>query len=253
MPAHIVRLLLLLAGLMILAVSARNYVIDPSYGQFGSYRGDAIAELMAGAPQFRGPAYCQACHTDRHTEWTVGAHVNVKCEACHGPAGEHPVGGALAKPDDAIKLCTLCHEAMPTRPAAQPQIVVAEHPFKHDQELQCVACHNPHSPKIGGQPASDVVQTAVTPTAETPASPTLSARLVALTAPCTPCHGADGRGVGTYPTLVGSERAELVSKLEAYRSGAQQEPMMNAIAGSLNDEVIAELAKHYAGLPAEPR
>ncbi|MFQ6005581.1 MAG: hypothetical protein ACE5OQ_08750, partial [Woeseia sp.] len=151
MPAHIARLLLLLAAFLFLAVTARNYVLDPSYYEFGYYRGDSVIELAAGEPQFRGATYCQACHAARHTEWTTGPHGSVKCEVCHGAAREHPADGPLPIPDDTIRLCTVCHEAMPTRPAAQPQIVVAEHPFRHEGALQCITCHNPHSPKIGGQ------------------------------------------------------------------------------------------------------
>jgi len=232
MPAHIFRLLLLLAALLLLAVTARNYMLDPSFYQFGVYRGDAVVELAAGAPQFRGPAYCEACHADRHTEWTAGAHRGVKCEVCHGAAREHPVDGALPIPTNTIKLCTVCHEAMPARPATQPQIVVAEHPFKHDGALQCATCHNPHSPAIGGQ--------------RPPSAP----REAALTAPCASCHGADGQGVGTYAALAGGDRAALARQLEEYRSGALQNPIMNAIAGSLSDKDIADLAEHYSSLPA---
>jgi len=253
MPAHIVRLLLLLAAFLILAVTARNYFLDPSFYQFGHYRGDAVVELAAGTPQFRGPAYCQACHAERHTEWTAGVHRSVKCEACHGPAREHPAAGSLPLLEDSIKLCTVCHEAMPTRPAAQPQIVVAEHPFAHDEALQCVACHNPHSPKIGGQedPAAD--QAVITPVASNAVAPAqISARLAALIAPCTACHGADGRGVGTFSALAGSERAVLARRLDEYRSGVLQDPMMNAIAKSLSDADIADLAEHFASLPGGP-
>ena len=259
MPAHIVRLLLLLAAFAVLAVTARNYVLDPSYYRFGAYRADAVIEIAAGAPQFRGAAYCQACHAERHSEWTASAHRNVTCEVCHGPAREHPVAGALPIPDDTIKLCTLCHEAMPTRPAAQPQIVVAEHPFKHDGALQCVTCHNPHSPTIGGreEPAeapATATHAATETAAPAPAAETSIAapRLVALTTPCTPCHGADGRSSAMSSALAGSERAMLARKLQEYRSGALQHPMMNAIAASMSDADIADLAEHYASLPGGP-
>lgn len=242
MPVHIVRLLLLLGGFLILALLARNYVLDPSYYQFGDYRGDAVVELANELPpSFRGAAYCQACHAERHAEWTAGAHRNVKCEVCHGAAGEHPVSGPLPKPENTIKLCTVCHEAMPGRPAAQPQVVVMEHPVKHDGDLQCLTCHNPHSPKIGGpQPE---------PAVATPVPGQLSARLVRLTTPCTPCHGADGRNAAMSAALAGRDSAELLQKLEQYRSGALQHAVMNAVTKSLSDDDIADLAEHYAGLP----
>ena len=85
--------------------------------------------------------------------------------------------------------------------------------------------------------------------ADTPATPQLSARLVKLTTPCTPCHGADGRNSAMSAALAGGESAELARKLEEYRSGALQHPVMNAVTKSLSDEDIADLALHYAGLP----
>jgi predicted CXXCH cytochrome family protein len=253
MPAHIVRLLLLLAGFLILAVVARNYVLDPSYYQFGDYRGDAVIEEAAYPPQFQGAAYCQGCHGERHMEWTAGVHRSVKCEVCHGPAREHPATGPLPIPDDTMKLCTICHEAMPGRPAAQPQIVIAEHPVPHDGPLQCLTCHNPHSPKIGDQEEPAAAEAAVTPAAADTAGPVqISKRLMVLTRPCTPCHGADGRNSAMSAALAGSERAVFVRKLQEYRSGALQHQVMNAVTKSLSDEDIADLAEHYASLPGGP-
>jgi len=253
MPAHIVRLLVLLAAFLVLAVAARNYVLDPSYYQFGDYRGDAVIEEAAYPPQFRGSAYCQACHAERHAEWTLGIHRSVKCEVCHGPAREHPVDGPLPKPDNTIKLCTVCHEAMPGRPAAQPQIVIAEHPVPHDGALQCLTCHNPHSPKIGGRAEPVATEAEGTPAAaETPAPLQISKRLVVLTTPCTPCHGADGRNSAMSAALAGSERAVLDRKLQEYRSGALEHQVMNAVTKALSDEDIADLAEHYASLPGGP-
>jgi len=250
MPAHIVRLLLLLGVFLILAVAARNYVVDPSYYRFGDYRSDAVVEIAADPPQFRGASYCQGCHVDRHAEWTAGVHRKVKCEVCHGPAREHPMTGPLPKPDNTIKLCTVCHEAMPTRPAAQPQIVLAEHPVPHDGPIQCLTCHNPHSPKLGGPEEAVVDQAADTPVAtETVVFVQISPRLVVLTTPCTPCHGADGRNAAMSAALAGAERAVLDRKLQEYRSGALQHAVMNAVTKSLSDEDIADLAEHYANLP----
>lgn len=123
------------------------YVITPdSFYVYGHYRADSVGEIAAQMPKFQGPAYCQECHEERHAEWNAGVHTVVKCEVCHGAVGEHPIEGDLpVVPADSVKLCTLCHEAMPTRPASQPQIVVSEHAGSE----QCVTCHNPHSPKIG--------------------------------------------------------------------------------------------------------
>jgi cytochrome c553 len=52
--------------------------------------------------------------------------------------------------------------------------------------------------------------------------------------------------------IAGSERAALVRKLQEYRSGELQHPVMNAVTSSLSDEDIADLAEHYASLPGGP-
>ncbi len=146
MPKHIIRLLLLIGAFVVAAIAARSYFVPDSFYVFGPYRADSVREIAAGTPKFKGPVYCQACHEERHVEWSAGVHKAVKCEVCHGAAGDHPANGKLPVPTETVKLCTLCHEAMPTRPVTQPQIVVAEHAGTE----QCITCHNPHSPRIGG-------------------------------------------------------------------------------------------------------
>jgi cytochrome c553 len=124
---------------------------------------------------------------------------------------------------------------MPARPAAQPQIDVSQHAGTE----QCKTCHNPHSPRIGG---SATAQAAAVPGAtETPSAATLSAS-------CAACHGADGLGIGTFPPLAGKQAEYLAKLLQDYRSGAQQNVMMNTIAKSLSDQDITDLATYFASL-----
>jgi len=227
MPKHILRLLALAVGFIILALAAKSYFTPDSFYQFGHYRGDSVAQIAADAPKFKGTDYCQECHEERHVEWTAGTHKVVKCEVCHGAVREHPVDGELpVVPTDTVKLCTLCHESMPTRPAAQPQIVVSEHAGTE----QCATCHNPHSPRIGG-PAGDQAAADSGPAAQ-----------------CAACHGADGLGVEDFPPLAGKDAGYLAMQLQDYRSGAREDPMMNAISEDLSDADIAGLADHFASL-----
>ncbi len=230
MPKHGVRLILLLVAFFASAVGARYYLKAPSFYEYGHYRANSVTEIAAPQPRYRGPGYCQTCHADRHTEWSAGVHKVVKCEVCHGAAKEHPQSGKLVIPTDTVRLCTLCHEAMPGRPAAQPQIEVAQHAGGQ----QCVTCHNPHSPKIGG-PAATKASAAPVGTQ-------------ALSARCAGCHGADGLGVGTFPALAGKDADYLAKALQDYKSGARANPMMNTIAKSLSDQDIGDLAAHYASL-----
>ncbi len=224
MPTHILRLILLVVGFIILAIAAAIYLTPESFYEFGHYRADSVGEIAADTPQFQGPDYCEACHEEQHTDWTAGVHTVVKCEVCHGAAREHPAdGGKLPIPDDTVKLCTLCHEKMPARPAAQPQIVVSE----HAGEEQCVTCHDPHSPALGGDQAGEESDPA---------------------AACAGCHGDEGRGTGDFPSLAGKDADYLAMQLRNYRSGARENAMMNTIAESLSDADIVGFAAFYAAL-----
>ena len=69
---------------------------------------------------------------------------------------------------------------------------------------------------------------------------------------CAGCHGiADWRTaypqVYSVPKLGGQHAAYIVKALQAYRSGARKHPTMNAIAGSLTDQDMADLAAYYSG------
>ena len=59
MPKHIVRLILLFVGLRVVAVAARNFLVDKSFYEYGHYRGNAVAEIARDKPKFQGTAYCQ--------------------------------------------------------------------------------------------------------------------------------------------------------------------------------------------------
>jgi hypothetical protein len=225
MPKHGVRLIFLILVFLGVAVAGIFYLPPDSFYRYGHYRADSVVEIAAQTLIYQGPDYCQGCHEERHTTWSVGVHATVKCEVCHGAAGEHPISGTLPVPTDTVRLCTLCHEAMPTRPPAQPQIEVAEHAGTE----QCITCHNPHSPKIGGVGGGP-------------------AGAEALVAQCSGCHGEDGRGNEDSPPLAGQQAEFLAQRLRDYKSGTAEHAMMNMIAEALNDQDIADLAAHYASL-----
>lgn len=265
MPKHIIRLVLLLAGLLVVAIIAKGFFTDPSFYKYGTYRADSVPAIAAPTPKIRGPEHCQSCHVDRHAEWSAGGHHNVNCEICHGTAArEHPDNYKLPIPEDTITLCTQCHEKMPSRPAAQPQIVVAEHPFPHEGDLQCKTCHNPHSPRIGGPrpgptaaeatvapeqkpaevvavtPPSEKAPKVVAPTEKKPVAKAVAAETVAAPAPepvtekivapasaasCSGCHGAEGQGMGTFPALAGKDADHFTTQIGRYKSGDRTDPM----------------------------
>jgi hypothetical protein len=142
MPEHIKRLILLLTVATVSGFAAKEFFTAESFGVYGHYRADAVPDIAGQAPVFQGQQSCRQCHGERHRAWSQGKHQSVSCENCHGAAGNHPLSGKLPIPKNTVRLCAACHEAMPARPARQPQVVIRE----HTGEQECANCHNPHSP-----------------------------------------------------------------------------------------------------------
>ncbi|HEY7885106.1 MAG TPA: cytochrome c [Cellvibrionaceae bacterium] len=64
---------------------------------------------------------------------------------------------------------------------------------------------------------------------------------------CMGCHGKQGVSrVASYPSIAGLDRDYLSKQLHDYRSGARENPMMNAMATSLSDEDIRLLALYFS-------
>jgi len=239
LPRHISRLLFLLAFFLVIALVAKSFLIDPSFYEYGHYRADAVPELAAAEPVYKGSAFCLECHEQRKTDWSVGAHAVVQCEVCHGNYLGCPENGPAMLPGNTISLCTMCHEAMPARPAAHPQVVLAEHPFPDEEKPQCRTCHNPHSPTVeellDDEPGSVVA-------AETVPEPPAAAEK------CLRCHGKQGQGRRNNPPLAGLKAVEFTEMMDQYRSGASDSKVMTRYAKALTDEDIAALARYYEGL-----
>jgi cytochrome c553 len=231
MPKHIVRLLLLMAVAAVLGYAAKIFFTAESFYKFGHYRAASVPEIASQEPVFQTPNYCRTCHAERHALWSANSHKSVSCEVCHGAAQGHPQNGKLPVPTDTVRLCSLCHEAMPGRPRTQPQVEVAQ----HSAGQQCIVCHNPHSPKI--------VAAAVMVAGDVASGAKRAA------ASCASCHGAGGTSPNdTWPNLAGQHAAYLAKILGAYQSGAQKDVMMTPIAQSLSNADVQNLAAHYGSL-----
>ena len=69
---------------------------------------------------------------------------------------------------------------------------------------------------------------------------------------CVGCHGIPGwrtafPEVYKVPKIGGQHQTYIVKALQEYRSGARSHPSMRAIAASLSDKDIADLAAYYTG------
>ena len=257
MPKHITRLIGLIVLFGAVAVAARYLLVDKSYYEYGSYRGNAVAEIARDKPKFQGAAYCKSCHAAQFAEWSKGVHDRsdigkiVKCEVCHGPGGGrdpdtgyvhaatgpiHPKNLKLTVPTDTRALCTLCHEQMPARPLQQAQIVIVDHAGTQ----LCTLCHRPHSPRT--------IVGALAP----PTRPGNAAAGRGKVSGCADCHGAGGISKDLPgPTLAGQNETYLAAVLKAYKSSKLSDEMMVAIAADMNDSDIGDVAAYFAGLKCD--
>jgi hypothetical protein len=142
MPPQIARLVLLTIGIVTIYLTARYFLTPPTFGDYGWYRGAALAEISMRSPVHAGKKACLECHLDEHEEVAGGEHRNLSCEACHGAAQDHAQNPDLPLAKPTYSQCVRCHEAEPARPKWHPQISSREH-YPGDR---CTECHIPHDP-----------------------------------------------------------------------------------------------------------
>jgi hypothetical protein len=144
---HLLRVAIVFVAGALAFLGIRAFFIPRSFGQYGHYRGAAIAEIAALPTAYAGHQACESCHTDVLEEKAKGKHTGVNCEACHGPQGRHAndISVIPVKPDPAV-LCAQCHEASGAKPKWFPQVDTKD----HSGGIVCNTCHNPHNPGFEG-------------------------------------------------------------------------------------------------------
>ena len=143
MPPQIFRILLLVVGVVTAYLIARYFLTPASFGEYGWYRGEAMAELAARAPVYAGKKQCEECHSDIYQKLIKHEHKTLSCEGCHGPGQAHTDNPRKDNIDKSgFSACLRCHEASPSRPKFQKQITLKS----HYTGSKCTECHVPHSP-----------------------------------------------------------------------------------------------------------
>ena len=144
MPIQLRRLLILGVVLVSVFLVLKHLLTPDSFGQFGHYRGDALAEVAAHQTKYIGSDACYDCHDSIVAIKKEGFHSGIACESCHGPGYKHiddPENAKLDKPDSR-EFCAHCHSINKARPG-----VITQQNFKeHNPDEKCVSCHNPHQP-----------------------------------------------------------------------------------------------------------
>lgn len=66
---------------------------------------------------------------------------------------------------------------------------------------------------------------------------------------CTMCHGAQGMSASNAPNLAGQYPEVVIKQLHDYKAGKRASSIMEALARTLSDRDISDLAAYYAYLP----
>jgi hypothetical protein len=143
MPPQVFRIVLLAVGIVVAYSIARYFLKPPSFGEYGWYRGAALAELATRDRVYAGKIACEECHSDEYQKLSKHEHKGLACESCHGPGEAHtkdPRTDNIEK--SSFATCVRCHEANPSRPKWHKQIVSKN----HYPGSKCTECHVPHSP-----------------------------------------------------------------------------------------------------------
>ena len=149
--SHTYRLFGLLGFIIAAALGAQQLLIPKSFGQFGFYRGEAVAAARAIPTKYAGKAACNECHDDKVRLHDKDVHATVECEDCHGPGAMHIADPEKVKPPKpkGKEACLVCHRQMPSRPGPFPQVKREEHYAfvgVKDPNVDCTQCHDPHEP-----------------------------------------------------------------------------------------------------------
>jgi len=67
-----------------------------------------------------------------------------------------------------------------------------------------------------------------------------------LAASCANCHGTNGASQGAVPSLAGAAKADLVAKMQEFKSGKRPGTIMPQLAKGYSDEQIETVAVWFA-------
>lgn len=152
------------------------------------------------------------------------------CAGCHGPKGKSSNAQrpnlAAQQPEYLINQMNAYKEGSRSNPMMQSMAIN----LKND-DIENLAAYYAGLPPVstGGEPA-------LAKAGKTKASI------------CLGCHGPDAEGNGQIPRLAGQHPEYLERQLNYFKTGSRKNGHMQAIAGSLTEADIKELAAYFGSL-----
>jgi cytochrome c553 len=74
-----------------------------------------------------------------------------------------------------------------------------------------------------------------------------------IAAGCASCHGTGGKSSGSVPSLAGSAKADLVTRMQEFKTGKRPGTIMPQLAKGYTDEQIDLAAAWFAAQPSLSR
>jgi predicted CXXCH cytochrome family protein len=154
MKSHVLRPLYVILALVGLILLSRVFIVPKDFGvqergfMYGWHRKGNEQEWKDFKVKYKTVQYCSQCHTEEYSLLGKSPHIIIQCENCHGPAVDHPADPPKLSIDRSRGLCLRCHSWLPYEASGRYKIP-GINPEEHNPGIECVACHNPHSPKIG--------------------------------------------------------------------------------------------------------
>lgn len=157
MRNHIFRPLFVVIGIVVLILLARTVLVPKDFGihergyMYGWHRLGNEEEWKNTIikVKYQGAVYCKDCHEKNYSSIKTSPHKNIQCENCHGPAIDHPSETPKLTIDRTRAQCLRCHYPLPY-PTSGRAMIKGIDPDKHNPDVECAMCHNPHKPNLEG-------------------------------------------------------------------------------------------------------
>ena len=111
-PPQLKRLAIAFAIFISLFLLLRHFLVPDTFGQYGFYRGASLTDNASPTIHYAGEKACFDCHQEIEDAKKEDVHSTIRCEACHGPGGEHIAnGGDVDKivSSSSADICGRCH------------------------------------------------------------------------------------------------------------------------------------------------